>query len=388
MHYLNLKNFEQNDNLNYTDIFKGIPDNIIACINQNNAPDLYDLIDKLKNSYFDCSDDWFIRNNIFDYTYITLKVKGIGINKIFYAKELEQYCSRFKPPDEVIINNVKEKYVHYEYDFKQEENEVILIWYKNPNYIRCGFYNCENITFADLSHFNSSNIKYISNLFDGCKSLKYVNFKNFDTSNCEFMQWMFSKCSSLISLDLSNFNTTNVTIVKGMFCGCSKLQYLNLKNFELNNSLNYSSIIYHIPENVRVCINETKAPYLYRLISKLENPQFDCSDDWFINNNIFNYSYISLKIKGKGMNTIFDAGKEKKYCTYIIPPDDVLINNIKKNYVHYEYNLEQEENEVKLIWYNHINPLKCLFYRCSNITFVDLSHFNSINVESMASLFD
>ena len=37
-----------------------------------------------------------------------------------------------------------------------------------------------------------------------------------------------------------------------------------------------------------------KAPDLYGLIKNLNNPQFDCSDDWFINNNIFNYEYITL----------------------------------------------------------------------------------------------
>ena len=102
LHYLNLKNFEQNNNLNYTDIFRGIPNNIIACINNTKAPNLYRLIENLENSYFDCSDDWFTRNNIFDYSYITLKVKGIGTNKIFYARDHEEFCSKFIPPDEVI----------------------------------------------------------------------------------------------------------------------------------------------------------------------------------------------------------------------------------------------------------------------------------------------
>ena len=49
LHYLNLKNFKQNENLDYADIFNGITNNIIVCINQKKAPDLYGLIKNLNN---------------------------------------------------------------------------------------------------------------------------------------------------------------------------------------------------------------------------------------------------------------------------------------------------------------------------------------------------
>ena len=66
---------------------------------------------------------------------------------------------------------------------------------------------------------------------------------------------MFSRCHSLISLDLSSFNTNKVDNIKGMFNECYNLKYINLKNFELKDSLNYTSIIYNIPNDIRVCIN-------------------------------------------------------------------------------------------------------------------------------------
>ena len=109
------------------------------------------------------------------------------MNRIFYARDHEQHCSKFIPPNEIIINNIKQNYVHYEYNFTQEENEVKLIWYNSVNYLGCGFYDCSKITFADLSHFNSSNVESIHSMFDGCISLKYINFTNFDTSNCQTM---------------------------------------------------------------------------------------------------------------------------------------------------------------------------------------------------------
>ena len=136
-------------------------------------------------------------------------------------------------------------------------------------------------------------------------------------------------------MDLSGFNTKKVGNVIGMFSGCKNFKYINLKNFELKDSLNYTSIIYNIPNDIRVCINEEKAQYLYGLINNLSNPHFDCSDDWFVNNNIFDYSYITLRLKGKGMNRIFYEYDIHEYCPNFKVPDEVLINNIKQNYVHY-----------------------------------------------------
>ena len=181
----------------------------------------------LENSYFDCSDDWFINNNILDYSYITIKVKGKQRNRIFYAKNSEKYCSSFQPPDEVLINNIKKNYVHYEYDFEEEENDVKLIWHNQVNFLGCSFLGCTKIVFADLSHFDSSNVVTISSMFSGCNSLIYANFTNFKTSNCNAMNWMFYGCSSLISLDLSSFNTESVRSIDRMFEGCNNLQYIN-----------------------------------------------------------------------------------------------------------------------------------------------------------------
>ena len=41
-------------------------------------------------------------------SYINIKVKGIGINRIFYGRYLEEYCSIFIDPDEVYINGINQ----------------------------------------------------------------------------------------------------------------------------------------------------------------------------------------------------------------------------------------------------------------------------------------
>jgi len=250
--------------------------NFFVCLRDYLSCDL----ENPKNCYCKVKELEINEDYLYEKSYIKIKIRGKGINQIFYGRTSSQYCTSFIPPNEVFINNIKKNYVYYEYDLKQEENDIILIWNNNINNLGCSFYNCENITFADLSHFDSSNVEAINSMFDGCKSLLYINFTNFETSNCKRMHWMFSKCSSLFSLDLSNFNTKLVDNVNGMFSGCKHLQYINLKDFELKDNLNYENIINGIPKNVIVCIYQEKASYLYQLIENLNCDNIYCLDDW------------------------------------------------------------------------------------------------------------
>ena len=66
------------------------------------------------------------------------------------------------------------------------------------------FYDCSNLTYADLS-----NIKTSSNFTD--------------------MSGMFYWCTDLETLNLSNLNMDNVTTTTDMFTRCSKLHIANVK---------------------------------------------------------------------------------------------------------------------------------------------------------------
>ena len=98
-------------------------------------------------------------------------------------------------------------------------------------------------------------------MFWSCYSLTSLNLSNFNTSQVRYMTNMFYRCSSLTSLNLSNFNTSQVTDIYNMFDGCINLEYINMINFneiKLNDdSSNYNNMFYNVPENVVVCIQES-----------------------------------------------------------------------------------------------------------------------------------
>ena len=142
---------------------------------------------------------------------------------------------------------------------------------------------------------------------------------------------MFNGCSSLISLDLSNFNTKKVGNIFYMFNGCTNLQYINLKNFELIDTMSYDNIINGIPKNVIVCINQSKASYLYQLIENLNCSNIYCSDDWYLHqkklnketnecfddcNNKFEFNNICYDICPYGKFHDEKNSKEKCKCEF------------------------------------------------------------------------
>ena len=97
-------------------------------------------------------------------------------------------------------------------------------------------------------------------------------------------------------------------------------------------------------------------------------------------------SKITLKIKGIGVSTVF--GNETNYNFNSSNfPNKININGKNQDTIEYKYYFNQTENIVELIWDNNINNCSCMFRKCSNITEIDLSNFNTSLVTSMYSMF-
>ena len=237
------------------------------------------------------------------YSYIILKIKGIGYRKVLNGNQGDFPSSSY--PDEVYINGNKQDIISYRYDFNQTYNDVKFIWNTNvpdPGYMFAG---CSYITEVDLSHFDTSQATNFRYIFTDCISITSINLSNIDTSNAIEMYDMFRNCSSLTSLDLSSFDTSNVVNMQNffadcislssldlssfntakvnnyavMFKGCKNLEYINMKNFNTKNSLTTTSgMLDNIPINTVFCINPENNPKIKTLIKKCQT--IDCSTDW------------------------------------------------------------------------------------------------------------
>lgn len=95
------------------------------------------------------------------------------------------------------------------------------------------FAGCSSLSSVDVSNWNTSNVKSMRNVFKGCSRLSELDLGNWVTSSVTDMEGMFDGCSGLQNLDVSKFNTSKVSNMRRMFFGCSSLFTLNISNFDL-----------------------------------------------------------------------------------------------------------------------------------------------------------
>ena len=87
----------------------------------------------------------------------------------------------------------------------------------------------------------------------------------------------------------------------------------------------------------------------------------------------FQDSKITLRIKGIGESILF--GNITKYSFQNINHlKEVSINGNKQDTIEYKYDFNETDNFVELIWDDNVNNCQNMFYKCSNITEIDLSN--------------
>ena len=180
---------------------------------------------------------------------ISLKIRGPGIQDIFFGNMTSDNCvdqPLFTPPDEIIINQEKQKNVSYQYNFDLYENNIELIWYRETKITSsaCLFYTCEKIKEIDLSNYNSKDSSSTYRMFRDCIELTSIKFGNFNTANVLNFEAMFKNCTSLKKINVSSFDTSKVTSMFRMFYGCTSLKSLDLSNFLTPNLTSITEMFY------------------------------------------------------------------------------------------------------------------------------------------------
>ena len=157
-------------------------------------------------------------------------------------------------------------------------------------------------------------------------------------------------------------------------------EYINTKENNINNNFNsktkYNKNIYFSSNN-NINFNYNLNNFLFIIILFLINSNLVLS----------NTNSIVLTINQTGDHRIFFNGYvDSYYPNVILRPDKVLINTVEKG-VSEEYNFDEEDNTIELIFDSLKDNIACMFYQCSSITKIDLSNFDTSFVTNMAHLF-
>ena len=143
------------------------------------------------------------------------------------------------------------------------------------------FKKCNSLISLDLSKFDVSSANYFSFMFNGCSSLISLNLSNFRTKSATQLSCLFQDCTNLQYVDISNFDTTNVNWLSYIFSNCVNLKYINLKNFIEGSSLQFSSFLDGVPDDLTYCVNNVdNIPLILEQLKTKTCIINDCSDDW------------------------------------------------------------------------------------------------------------
>ena len=274
-----------------------------------------------------------IRNLLFN-SEITITLLGSGNQYILnnYTIRVEDLLYSFDYiPDKILINDVEINYTGYMvYDLEKEENNITMIFYDLLPTCQAMFSNLRNITYIDLSKFDSSHVTETSCMFYSCESLISINFGTFNTESVTDMHRMFFGCISLTSLNLSSFKTSNVLDMYGLFASCESLLSLDLRNFD-TSSVNTMSVMFLSCSSLKVLDLSnfnTSSVVNFHGIFKL------CSS--LISLNINNFSTQSAN----NMNQMFNG------CSSLI---SLNLFKFEMVYVGYIYNMFDNSNLNNMI---------------------------------------
>ena len=103
--------------------------------------------------------------------------------------------------------------------------------------------------------------------------------------------------------------------------------------------------------------------------------------------NETNISYITLRIKDTGLKNVFNGFYSPDCFPFFPNPNEVYINNIKQDEVLSQYNFNETDNEIVLLWNETMTRCNCLFLRCKDIYDIDFSNFDTSEVTTMFAMF-
>ena len=258
------------------------------------------------------------------------------------------------------------------------------------------FQGCSALTSVDLSKFNTANVIDMQYMFDGCKSLASLDVSMFDTGNVLNMCNMFSGCSSLKELDLMNFSTSNVQTMDNMFAGNSSLVWIFADSKFSTASCTRGNGMFNGCESLLGAINydASKTDYKYA----------NCTTGYFADKNKGRNTYVRWN------NTVLTF-----YYSYYKQSGDYELNtgnndpkwlsksdNIKK--VVFDKSFKDQSPWTCRKWFykaknltsiegienldvNDTRNMTSMFEGCYELTLLDLSSFNTPNLNIMNRMF-
>ncbi len=266
------------------------------------------------------------------------------------------------------------------------------------------FSSCSSLKDVDLSHFNTAKVTSMHATFDCCSALKSLDLAEWNTENVTNMIQMFKGCTSLESLDMSGWNTAKVSNMFYMFGEDSNLKTIYASNKWTTSGLGGGTTGSDLFKNCTKLVGSKGTAYSSSHTGK-EYAHLDggTSDPGYFsiapyavyNNGTLTFYYdgnrnaktgtkYSMNAPGKAPGWLDNKESVTKVVFHSSFADARPVSTTSWFY--------GMQNLTTITGINYLNTsevtnMYCMFYKCSQLTSLDLSGFNTSKVTSTRSMF-
>ena len=259
------------------------------------------------------------------------------------------------------------------------------------------FYGKTNVTSLDLSNFNTANVTDMSYMFYNNTQMTSYNLSSFNTAKVTNMTWMFYNNIALTSLDLSSFRTPEVTNMAYMFNKTTVLASLDLSAF---NTAKVTTMAWMFAESGITTLNVSgfntlaviDMSYMFYAATKITSLNLAS----FVTSNVttmasmfsqttklatldiqnFNTSKVtSMSGMFASMPEITSLDLSHFDTTLVTNMSNMFQNTSKLNYL-----------DISSFITGNVLNMSTMF-NGTNLASLDLSHFNTVKVTTMANMF-
>ena len=256
--------------------------------------------------------------------------KSKGIHKIYFTLNLEGVTSF----NQMFYENNYLTSISFSPSFNTENITEWSFW----------FGACNNLQSIDLTKLNFRKTRSLVHTFSYCKSLKTADLSNIYAEELTDFSATFYSSTSLTFINLTNFNAPKLWEMIHTFEGCTSLTSIDFTNFKAPKLMTLQSAFY-------------KAPSLKSInLSSIETDDFRVLIDAFYGCHSLEHLYLPKIILKKDVSII-----RTFYNCYSLTSIDL------SNYAGREVSSDAFEG-------------------CTNLTYIDISSFNTVNGKLFTNL--
>ena len=308
-------------------------------------------------------------------------------------------CNKLAELDVTHFNTANVKNMEYMFECCKGLSSLDVTNFNTANVTNMlAMFGRTSLTSLDVTHFNTANVKDMTSMFYACRGLTSLDVTNFNTANVTSMRDMFCNCDKLTSLDVTNFNTAKVTDMGYMFCRCHNLKEIYVSDKFVTDAVTNSYQMFAYCESLSGDIDWSDKA-VDKTYAKTDGGYF--RDKAYDNRPWVKYADGTLTFRWGYKKTLGENEYELNSDKYL-PAWNTYNRKISK--VVFEASFANARPTNCYAWFKsfrnltqiagienlnteNVKDMSDMFYICSGLISLDVTHFNTENVKDMSNIF-